>query len=490
MAQMTVKKVSVWTATALVPVALMAQERIAQDPHDSLRAVNAALLQQGGIPESCLADVMGQASDACPNGCMIRVPNSSLPKADACDKRTWICDWPTQPVGETLACPAGWTGTFTQDHYYKVQDCGTTLADTGNRTVLSISCKRDDEETRVEPCPKDGHWTGGGVTYSRFHTKFLDKDLATIKDGPVSEWVIKSVDCKRTVNRETYEVCPYLTSACMVESIGGVETANSCTGGRPTGQVNVYHHIEMQHLANDLVSVVVDSTTGGTERDVTTCGPNFPNQPPRVGNDPSADSSGGCFSFDSNNSACADLCARGTNNNTSGVQLPSSCPQFGDGDPLVIDMEGHGLDILGEDESAAVFDWSGRGTPAKTAWFGKGNGLLVNDINRNGKVDGVSEVFGGDAGGALALLAAEDINHDGVIDAKDKVWKTLRLWQDTHGDGISGKGELMTMAQAGIRSISLAFVEDGRELKRVKVKARATVTMEDGDTRAMYEVVF
>ncbi len=84
--------------------------------------------------------------------------------------------------------------------------------------------------------------------------------------------------------------------------------------------------------------------------------------------------------------------------------------------------------------------------------------FLAIDRNYNGKIDGKEELFGdqdSDTNGFESLKEI-DSNKDGVVDAKDKKFKRLVLWQDKNGDGISTPDE-MELASKRVTKISLQY---------------------------------
>jgi hypothetical protein len=136
-------------------------------------------------------------------------------------------------------------------------------------------------------------------------------------------------------------------------------------------------------------------------------------------------------------------------------------------DPLVLDLNGDGIHL--KDEAHGVhFDFSGDHFAELTGWVGPDDGFLVLDKNGNGKIDNISEMFGNPiwdpkesihTGNAtidgFAALAVYDTNQDGKIDASDPQFAQLQVWQDLNQNGVTDPGEIKTLTELGILSISL-----------------------------------
>ena len=89
-------------------------------------------------------------------------------------------------------------------------------------------------------------------------------------------------------------------------------------------------------------------------------------------------------------------------------------------DPLILDLDGDGIELVSVADSTAFFDMNVDGFAERTGWVNKDDGLLVIDTNGNDRIDDGSELFGDQAGFAhgFAQLAALDTNQDGVMDAE------------------------------------------------------------------------
>ena len=128
------------------------------------------------------------------------------------------------------------------------------------------------------------------------------------------------------------------------------------------------------------------------------------------------------------------------------------------------------------------------GASDDTGWIGAGDGFLVIDRNKDGRIDHMSELsFGAedpDAASDLEALAALDNNGDRLLDARDARFGELKVWVDTDLDGVSDAGELKTLAELGIKSIGLAgrHLEGTAKVDSNILLSTAVFTRENGST--------
>ncbi|HUI84956.1 MAG TPA: hypothetical protein VL240_12070 [Candidatus Binatia bacterium] len=82
-------------------------------------------------------------------------------------------------------------------------------------------------------------------------------------------------------------------------------------------------------------------------------------------------------------------------------------------------------------------------------------------------------------------------NGNGMIDAGDLVFSRLRVWVDTAHNGRSEDGKMYTLAELGIRFISLNYTTSERvDGYGNRMRYAGRMGMEDGRTAEIYDVFF
>lgn len=149
-------------------------------------------------------------------------------------------------------------------------------------------------------------------------------------------------------------------------------------------------------------------------------------------------------------------------------------------DPLILDLNGDGVRAVSYNEKPVLFDIDNDGgSLEETGWLSQQDGLLVKDLNNNGKIDNISEVFSeyyagksgrnGETGekrftNGFEALKSLDSNKDNIFDSKDKDFNAVRVWQDANHNGITDAGELKTLSSLKISAIDLAYQNAGGQL--------------------------
>ena len=139
--------------------------------------------------------------------------------------------------------------------------------------------------------------------------------------------------------------------------------------------------------------------------------------------------------------------------------------------PLILDLKGDGIELTNH-KDGVNFDLNADGKTDRTAWTKKGSddAFLVLDKDGNGQIDSGKELFGDQNGSENGFLELSkyDSNKDGKVDAKDEVYSKLQTWQDKDHDGKVDKGELKSLVDSNIKSISTGFKEETDETGKLK----------------------
>lgn len=168
-------------------------------------------------------------------------------------------------------------------------------------------------------------------------------------------------------------------------------------------------------------------------------------------------------------------------------------------DPLVLDLNGDGVKLTNYTDAPVLFDADNDGgSLEQTGWISSADGIVVHDLNGDGKINNIretlSEYYNGVAGSAgmagtkpfangFAALKSLDSNGDNQFTSLDASWNNLRVWVDANHDGKTDTGELKTFANLGITAINLVSASQSGEVRDGnEVLARGSFT-QNGLTR-------
>ncbi|MDB9414783.1 hypothetical protein PN446_19935, partial [Microcystis aeruginosa CS-567/02] len=164
-------------------------------------------------------------------------------------------------------------------------------------------------------------------------------------------------------------------------------------------------------------------------------------------------------------------------------------------DPLVLDLNYDGIKLTNLATASTFFDIDGDGYAENTAWVSPQDGILTLDLNGDGKINNITEIFSeyygnGTAKSGIEALTTLDSNKNGIISAADDQFNQILVWQDLNQNGISEANELKTLTQHGITSINLnglptETIQDGNI-----IRTRSLFNRNDGTIGQIADVAF
>ncbi|MCG7522233.1 DUF4214 domain-containing protein [Ruegeria sp. Ofav3-42] len=156
----------------------------------------------------------------------------------------------------------------------------------------------------------------------------------------------------------------------------------------------------------------------------------------------------------------------------------------GEDRPIILDLDGSGVEITQLSQSTVFVDSSGDGLKNQTAWAAAGNGVLFYDADGDGGISEKREYVFTEwdptaTSDIEALKAVFDSNGDGVFDAGDEKWSDFKVLVTLPDGSLVAK----TLDELGITSIDLTADATNIELPDGSViTGKTTFTKSDGTT--------
>ncbi|MBS2027998.1 MAG: hypothetical protein JST54_08860 [Deltaproteobacteria bacterium] len=341
------------------------------------------------------------------------------------------CGFSTSTTGSTT----GTTGTTCSTPCQTSADCPA------DPNATSITCEADGTCLYIDSFPSTGGSGGGGIC-------------------PTTGGTTGSTTCTCSVDADCNDAY-HMGNICVngVCQMGPNGATASSTGGQCANQGSATS-----------TTGTTGATTGGSGGLNCGCSSDADcNDPHWVG---LTCQNGTCqFSGGAAASTTGTVCGQGTTTSstssttgggTSGTTTTSAGNGGGASTPLVLSFDSARVDFT---QTSGQFEL-GQGDAKTTDWVSARTPWLALDRDGNGRIDSGEELFGSltklpdgrRAQNGFEALAALDANHDGKLDAQDPAFAKLVLWSDADQDRRSSRGELTSLAQAGVVAIELTYV--------------------------------
>ncbi len=138
--------------------------------------------------------------------------------------------------------------------------------------------------------------------------------------------------------------------------------------------------------------------------------------------------------------------------------------------PIVLDLDGDGVELVDLKNSNVFFDINNDGYRNNMGWANADDGFLVIDLNNDKRITDFRELafkeYDDNAKTDLDGLKQFDSNGDGYLDSGDTHWNKFGVWQDKNQNGITDAGEFKTLDAFGMKRLKLD--SDGKTQKNSK----------------------
>lgn len=159
--------------------------------------------------------------------------------------------------------------------------------------------------------------------------------------------------------------------------------------------------------------------------------------------------------------------------------------------PIAVPLS-DGLEVadLTDLKARVPFDADGSGERGRWSWITRDAAWLVYDQKGDGQVTSALQLFGSVTfwlfwNNGYEALATLDDNVDGRLAGAEL--QHLALWRDANGNGVSEPGELTSLSEAGITSLSCR--RQSHASPHCKAFSPRGMTLQNGTTRPTYDII-